>query len=221
MMMPRTAAMAVMHARLHRFPTEGFPDACGEFLARRLNEMRSMIREYGLDGLAAGWEWLAARRPPAPARTSILHLDYHPMNLLCGSFPALSVLDWTEADVGDHHADVATTLMLMACCSAGEPNAWERLTLPIARKLVSRWYLMAYRKRIRLDSEILAYYQALAALKRLCGYGRWLRASPLSTGCKPASLRYLNSCHLKGLQDYFHQFAGVSVSLQPFPSLTP
>jgi aminoglycoside phosphotransferase (APT) family kinase protein len=180
-----------------------------------------MIRDFGLNGLALGWKWLAAHLPPAPAKTSILHLDYHPMNMLCGWFPALSVIDWTEADVGDLHADVATTLMLIACCSAGEPNAWERLTLPIARTFVSRWYLRSYRKRIHLDAKILAYYQALAALKRLCGYGRWLEASPLSTGCKPASLRYLNASHVQGLQAYFRRFAGVSVSLLPPQYATP
>ena len=47
----------------------------------------------------------------------------------------MHVLDWSEADLGDPHADVATSLMLMRCCSAKEPNAWERLTLPLARWL--------------------------------------------------------------------------------------
>jgi aminoglycoside phosphotransferase (APT) family kinase protein len=209
MMWPRTAAMAAMHARLHNLPTDGFPAPNGPFLDRRLQEMLTLIQDYRLEGLRQGWEWLAANRPPAPATPRILHLDYHPLNLLCGWYPSLSVLDWTESDLGDPHADVATSLMLMACCSAGEPNAWERLTLPIARWVVSRWYLRAYCQRIRLDRSILVYYQAMAALKRLCGYGRWLQASPLSTGCKPASIRYLNPSHLQVLQNYFRAHARI------------
>jgi aminoglycoside phosphotransferase (APT) family kinase protein len=213
MIWPRSAAMAAMHARLHRLPTEGFPSPPGAFLARRLDEMRALIREYRLDGLLRGWEWLASHCPPPPATPCILHLDYHPFNLLCGWFPALSVLDWTEADVGDHHADVATSLMLMRCCSAGKPNAWERLTHPIARRLISRWYLRSYAQRIPLNRDVLDYYRSLAALKRLCGYGRWLRAGPLSTGCKPSSIHYLNPHHLKVLQNYFRRYSGVAVSL--------
>jgi aminoglycoside phosphotransferase (APT) family kinase protein len=213
MMWPRSAAMAAMHSRLHRLPIDGFPRPPGPYLTRRLDELRSLIRKYRLDGLLPGWKWLADHRPPPPVTPCILHLDFHPFNLLCGWFPSLSVLDWTEADVGDHHADVATSLMLMSCCSAGKPNAWERFTLPVARRLVSNWYLRSYAKRIPLDRGVLDYYRAVAALKRLCGYGRWLRASPLSTGCKPSSIHYLNARHLETLQDYFRQYSGVAISL--------
>jgi aminoglycoside phosphotransferase (APT) family kinase protein len=214
MMWPRCAAMARLHARLHQLPTEGFPSPPGPFLTRRLDEMSGLIRDYDLRGLRSGWDWLTANQPPS-ATPRILHLDYHPFNLLCGWYPAMHVLDWSEAELGDPHADVATSLMLMRCCSAKEPNAWERLTLPLARWLVSRWYLRVYRWQIPLDRGTLAYYQAMAALKRLCGYGRWLRAGPLSTGCKPTSIRYLNRRHLKGLQDYFQKYSGVQITLLP------
>ena len=216
MMWPRSAGMAAMQARLHALPTDGFPAPPGPFLERCLDEMRRLIRHYGLDGLVPGWDWLAAHRPPPPVRASILHLDYHPWNLLCTRFPGLSVLDWTEADVGDPHADVGTSLMLMHCCSAGQPTStWERTMLPIGRFLTTYWYLNSYRKRAALDRWTLAYYRGLATLKRLCGYGRWLRATPLSTGCKPASLRYLNPHHLETMQDYFQRWTGVAVTLVP------
>jgi aminoglycoside phosphotransferase (APT) family kinase protein len=215
MMWPRSAGMAAMHARLHALPVEGFPHPEEPYLPRKLEEMRGMIRQYGLNGLLPGWKWLDVHRPPPPERPCILHLDFHPLNLLCGRFPAFAVLDWTEADVGDHHVDVGTSLMLMYCCTAGDPNLWERVGLPLARALVTHWYLSSYRKRMPLDPDKLAYYQGFAALKRLCGYGRWLRASPLSTGCKPASLRYLNPRHLETLQNFFRNRSGAAVSLLP------
>jgi aminoglycoside phosphotransferase (APT) family kinase protein len=213
MMWPRSAGMAALHARLHSLPIADFPHADGPYLSRKLEEMRALIREYQLNGLLPGWKWLADHRPDPPTRPCILHLDYHPLNVLCRRFPMFAVLDWTEADVGDHHADLATSLMLLCCCSAGNPNLWERCGLPVARALVAHWYFRAYRKRMPVDSERLAYYQGLAALKRLCGYGRWLRSSPLSTGCKPDSIRYLQSGHLETLQNYFRKRSGVAVSL--------
>src|SRR6266852_6877310 len=162
MMWPRSAGMAAMQVRLHSLPIDGFPHPAGPYLPRTLEAIRGMIREYGLKGLLRGWEWLTANQPPSPVRPCILHLDYHPMNVLCGPFPKLAVLDWTEADVGDFHADVGTSLMLMRCCTAGEPNLWERCGLPLARALVIHWYLSSYHKRLPLDAGKLAYYRGLA-----------------------------------------------------------
>jgi aminoglycoside phosphotransferase (APT) family kinase protein len=215
MMWPRSAGLAAMQVRLHRMPIDNFPHANGPYLSRKLEEIRGLIKDYGLSGLLPGWKWLAANQPASPERPCILHLDYHPMNVLCGRFPQLAVLDWTEADVGDYHADVGTSLTLMRCCTAGNPNLWERCGLPLARALTIHWYLSSYSKRMPLDAGKLAYYKALAALKRLCGYGRWLRASPLSTGCKPTSIRYLNDGHLRTMQTFFRKATGVAVSLTP------
>src|SRR5262249_55553628 len=48
------AKMAECHARLHRLPLDGFPAPAEPFLDRRLDEVRTLIREHALEGLLAG-----------------------------------------------------------------------------------------------------------------------------------------------------------------------
>lgn len=205
--------MAAMHARLHALPAAGFPCPPGPFLARRLEELRALIHDHGLHGLRPGLDWLVAHRPGEPEAPHILHLDFHPVNLVGGLDGPPAVLDWTEADVGDPHADVATTLMLLACSPIRGRTPRERLALRVGSVFLRRWYLRAYRGRRPVDEHRLSYYRAWAALRRLCGYGRWLQAGPQSTGCKPCSLRYLTPEHLATLELYFRRWTGVEVCL--------
>jgi aminoglycoside phosphotransferase (APT) family kinase protein len=207
------AEMAAFHRRLHMLPAAGFPSAPGLFLPRCLEELQVLIRDQDLQGLRPGMQWLCDRRPSPPESACILHLDFHPLNLVCGPGPALVALDWTEADVGDVHADVATALMLMACCPAGRATFWERLAVPVGRWLLSRRYLRAYRRLATLDEGKLCYYRALAALHRLCRYGRWLRNGPEVTGSKPSSVQHLTPQHIGALQKYFHKWTGVAIDL--------
>jgi hypothetical protein len=63
--------------------------------------------------LRPGLDWLSLHRPPPSRPASLLHLDWHPLNLIRGEGGGLTVLDWTEADVGDPHADLGTALMMI------------------------------------------------------------------------------------------------------------
>jgi len=207
------AKMADCHARLHWLPIEGFLSSPGSFLDRTLEELRLLIRTHGLRGLVPGYAWLASHRPASSHPPSIIHLDYHPLNLICDG-DSLTVLDWTEVDVGDPHADVATTRMLMDCVPLVRPTPRERTTYWIGRGMLRRRYLRAYRRRLPLHRATLAYYQAWAALRRLCYYGRWLDAGPSSTGGKPSSIRHLTQDLLDKLCDYFKKWSGARVHLE-------
>jgi aminoglycoside phosphotransferase (APT) family kinase protein len=46
-------------------------------------------------------------------RESILHLDYHPLNLLVDQGALTGVIDWTNALIGDVRADFARTYSLL------------------------------------------------------------------------------------------------------------
>jgi aminoglycoside phosphotransferase (APT) family kinase protein len=51
----------------------------------------------------------------AASRTSqaLLHLDYHPLNVMTENGALTAVLDWANAAVGDPRADVARTVSLL------------------------------------------------------------------------------------------------------------
>ena len=179
--------MAALHAQLHALPADGFPAPPGPFLARRLRLMEEAVRQFDLPSLTPGLDWLRAHQPAPPERPSILHLDFHPFNILQTPDGPLVVLDWNEADVGDYHADVAVTLTLLACFPLRPSFFLQAPVLWVGRHLLRWQYLLGYRMRRPLDPGKLAYYRGLAALRRICTYATWLRAGPRASGYKPST----------------------------------
>jgi aminoglycoside phosphotransferase (APT) family kinase protein len=204
--------MAEMQARLHRLPVDGFPTQKGEFLARQFNDIREMIEEFDLDGLRAGLDWLEEHRPVPPERPSIIHLDFHPINMLCRWRRCTGVLDWGDADVGDYHADVAASLVI--CRSAPNEIAktfWQWLNTLPGRWIFWKYYLFAYRNRMPLDEQKLAYYEAWAALRRLCRRGVCLKSTNGMNGCKPSLRRFLALEKVDRLVEFFRRPSGIMV----------
>ncbi len=200
--------MAEMQARLHRMPVDGFlgpglgHGESGDFLTRQLQDLRDVIEEHQLAGL------------PPPLQPSIVHLDFHPMNMLCRWRRCTGILDWCDSDVGDRHADVASSLVLIR----SSPDAIAKTLYQWLWTLPGRWlfwksYLHAYRKRLPLDEQTLAYYGAWAALRRLCRRGMCLRTSPRVNGCKPALHHYLNLERIDCLLEFIRRPSGIVVKV--------
>lgn len=210
--------MAEMQARLHRMSVDGFPGPglgqgeSGDFLTRQLQDLRDGIEEHRLEGLQPGLEWLEEHRPPLPLQPSIVHLDFHPMNMLCRWRRCTGILDWCDSDIGDRHADVASSLVLIRSApDAIAKTLYQRLwTLP-GRWLFWKSYLQAYRKRLPLDEQTLAYYVAWAALRRLCRRGMCSRTSPRVNGCKPALHHYLSLERIECLLESVRRPSGIVV----------
>jgi aminoglycoside phosphotransferase (APT) family kinase protein len=211
---PGPVEMARAHVALHQLPPDRFPSPAGPFLARQFQDMIEVIRSCGLDGLRPGFRWLFAHRPQGRRPVSIVHLDFHPMNMLVtqeGTPPA--VLDWSDAELGDPLADVGTAAMLISCFTPKVSSAWHRLLVAVGRATLLRRYLRTYRRLLGIDDSILAYYRAWAAFRRLCRYGRWLAAGPEVTGGKPSALGYLTDQHIAPFCHYFTKWTGVPVRL--------
>jgi aminoglycoside phosphotransferase (APT) family kinase protein len=175
--------------------------------------MGKIIRAHDLHGLRPGLAWLLAHRPEPPESPSIVHLDFHPMNLIYQKGHPLLVLDWPEAGVGDLHADVGTTLMYLHCISPQDLSLYQRISVAAGRFFFRRQYLRAYRRRMPLDKQKLAYYRAWAAFYRLCLCGVWRDRGCRATGSKPAILEYLRPHRLRTLERYFQKWTGVQVRL--------
>jgi ABC-type phosphate/phosphonate transport system substrate-binding protein len=207
--------IAFAHARLHELPTDGFPAPAEPFLDRQLGKLASLIGEYDLDGLSAGLEWLRVHRPPDPDKTSIIHLDFHPVNVMVHDEGFEGVLDWSESDVGDRHADLGATLVLMKTAPVETQSIWESWSLKPGRFLLCRRYLRGYRKCFEINEETLSYYEAWAALRRLCRYGQWLRAGPEATGGRHSSLRHLSSAQVGAVEHCFFQQTSAAAHCEP------
>jgi aminoglycoside phosphotransferase (APT) family kinase protein len=204
--------MAEMQAQLHRLPADGFPTPEGDFLDRQFRDMRAMIEEFDLDGLLPGMDWLEEHRPAPPGRPSIIHLDFHPINMLCRWRRCTGILDWGDADVGDFHADVAASVVV--CRSASNEIAktfWQWINIVPGRWLFVKSYMHAYRRRMPLDEQTFAYYEAWAALRRLCRRGMCLKSNLGINGSKPSLGRFLASEKVDPLVEFFRRPSGIMV----------
>jgi aminoglycoside phosphotransferase (APT) family kinase protein len=213
-------AMAEVHARLHQAPLNGLPVPRRPFLDRQLEAFQEIVDAYDLHGLAAGLNWLREHRPAEPEAPSLLHLDLHAKNILMHRGRIAAVLDWSEADFGDPHADVAMALLMIDLAPVEEASWWDRVMLPAGRFLVRSLYRYCYSRRAPLDRGRLHYYQAWAAFWRLMLYGRWLAAGPHVVGYKPSAVRHIRPGLVAALEQYFKRFTGVVIRLGlPIPPL--
>jgi len=205
--------MADAHARLHALPVDAFPAPPGPFLDRHLTRLGEVIDGCGLRGLAPGLDWLRRHRPEPPPAPSVLHLDFHPLNLIERADGSLAVLDWTYADLGDAHADVAMTRMLLECVPGVGAGWWERLVVGVGRPVLAWLYLRAYRCRRPLDEGRLCYFEAWAALERLVRYENWLRRGAAACDCKPDVTAHLTPELLEAFARWFRGRTGVALRL--------
>jgi aminoglycoside phosphotransferase (APT) family kinase protein len=205
--------LAEQHLYLHALSPAGFPGPPGPFLDRRLDELQTLIWSIDLDGLTPALRWLQAHRPPPPRFARILHLDFHPVNLMVHEGRVAAVLDWGEADVGDVHADVAMSLVLLRTAAVEVHTLGERLLASAARWALARRYLRNYKRCITLNPTTLRYYQAWAALRRLAICAAWRSRGPEATGYKACCTRYLELGQAETLRLYFQRLTGIEIKM--------
>jgi aminoglycoside phosphotransferase (APT) family kinase protein len=158
-------AMADAHAALHRIPIDRCPlpyDA--PLVERRIEDWHQRLQFDDADELRRGLAWLEERagsvRQEEPA---ICHNDFHPMNILSGEGGRLTIIDWSEAALGDRHHDVARTAALFWFAQLAATSAAERLLLLTVRGFLRRRYLAAYRRQLPLDETRMRYWEAAHA----------------------------------------------------------
>jgi aminoglycoside phosphotransferase (APT) family kinase protein len=159
-------AMATLQARLHVMPTDGCPlPYDSPLVERRLDPSRRLISQYQPAGLDAPLRWLEDNihlvRNEEPVLT---HNDYHPFNLIVDG-DRMTLLDWSDAALGDRHCDVARTLALFWLAPSFERSFLSRTVLRTLRGFIVKRYESAYASHLPLDPERLRYWQALHAFK--------------------------------------------------------
>lgn len=96
----------------------------------------------------------ARLRMVAGETARLLHLDYHPLNVMTDGQRMTAVLDWANALVGDPRADVARSYSILAI----EPS-WPRLPhLTIFRWILARAWLHGYQQAAGPLGDMALFY---------------------------------------------------------------
>jgi thiamine kinase-like enzyme len=99
-------------------------------LAGRLGVLQQRIHEVVV-------EPGAVRPGPVPG-DRLLHLDFHPENVILAPGGPV-VIDWDNAAVGDPRADLAMTWIIMATSELDAPRPLAPVVDAIRRRFVARW----------------------------------------------------------------------------------
>jgi aminoglycoside phosphotransferase (APT) family kinase protein len=148
---------AAVHAALHRASVPGLP-AHQERIAGRIRVaslLPDRVRERALSALSL-----------LPAGAALCHGDFHPGNLLLApSGPA--VIDWENAALGDPHADVARTLLLLRYAHLYRRPGAARVAMRACVALFGAAYLRRYRQLTGASRELIARWQLPLVAVRL------------------------------------------------------
>ncbi len=113
--------------------------------------------------LRAGLDWLGENRPPEPARRSVCHGDFHPINIMFQDGQVTGVLDWSGFRIADAAFDVANTIVLTSIAAKNLSATWEGLP-SIDWELATEIYLAEYEKLAPLDRTHLETYRVRRCL---------------------------------------------------------
>ena len=170
------ADLAAAQAALHARPTERWPHPVeGDEIDRRIAALGD--RRPTDPRLGAALAWLAANAGTVRGGGSVVvHLDFHPLNVLVADDGGLTVIDWANADLGDPHSDLAATLSIFEFAPVVADSTIERIALRAAKPWLIRGYRKAYARHRPVDERRLRYWRALHA------FDRWWESASLLDG---------------------------------------
>lgn len=191
-------------------------------LDRVLEIIRHRIEAGPLPGLREAHARLSSRAAEfraAPA--SVVHMDYHPQNVLVKGVRVTGVIDWVNADIGDRHLDAATTAAILSS-SAMEHPRWMRDNLAgnSLRALFASLYIPLYHAMAPLDFERFRYCQAVASLLRLSMLGMMRTRGPATVGFRPEAIGEVTPAVVKLLSRYAARKSGTPVGLDTAGAVT-
>jgi aminoglycoside phosphotransferase (APT) family kinase protein len=184
-------------------------------LDRMLAIVADRVERGPLPGLR---EALASLRDRAEryrdAPRAIVHLDYHPQNVIVRGVRVTGVVDWVSADRGDRHLDAATTSAILATSAMDHPR-WMRDNVAgnSLRTLFAALYFPSYHALAPMELGRFRYCQAVAALLRLSTFGMMRTRGPESVGYRPAAIANVTPDVVHLLSRYAARKSGVAVAI--------
>jgi aminoglycoside phosphotransferase (APT) family kinase protein len=215
-----------LQVRLHRFepgtigltalrPAFGKESAAGKpLLDRMLMTIAARVEQGPLPWLAPALEWAFSEASRfRESGNSVLHMDYHPLNVLVSGGRISGVIDWVSAETGDRHLDVATTATILSCHAMDNPK-WLRDNLAgnNLRRLYSGLYHALYHTLMPLDFARLRYCQAVASIHRLSILGMMIGPGAESVGYRAEAATDVTQPVLQLLARYASRKCGIPIT---------
>jgi aminoglycoside phosphotransferase (APT) family kinase protein len=191
------------------------PSSAMPQLERIFRVIEERIQQGPLPGLRDALNSLrrrATRYSPAPA--TIVHMDYHPQNVMVSGLRVRGVLDWVNAGWGDRHLCAATTAVILSSTAMDHPR-WmgENAAGNALRALFASLYLPLYHAAAPMELERFRYAQGVAALLRMSMFGMMRVRGPESVGFRPEAIQNVTPSVMRLLSRYASRKAGAPVSI--------
>ncbi|HJU11788.1 MAG TPA: phosphotransferase, partial [Candidatus Binataceae bacterium] len=134
-------------------------------LERIFRLIEERIEAGPLPGLRDGLNCLLSRAARySPASTGLVHMDYHPQNVMVSGLRVTGILDWVNADYGDRYLCAATTAVILSTTAMERPR-WmsENIAGKSLRALFASLYLPLYNAAAPMELERFRHAQGVAA----------------------------------------------------------
>jgi aminoglycoside phosphotransferase (APT) family kinase protein len=205
----------IVPAEVPKAYTSSFAPADLPLLERLFRIIERRIEEAPLPGLRDAVMALRSRAPRySPVPSTIVHMDYHPQNVLVRGPKVQAVLDWVNADFGDRYLCAATTAVILSTSAMDRPR-WmrENAVGNSLRRLFASLYLPLYHSARPIELERFRFAQGVAALLRLSMFGMMRSRGPESVGFRPAAIENVTPSVVRLLSRYASRKTGVAVTL--------
>ena len=145
---------------------------------------------------------------------SLVHMDYHPLNVMVKGARVTGVIDWVNTDVGDRHLDAAMTAVILSSSALERPR-WMRDNVVGngLRASFAALYMPLYHAMAPMDFERFRYCQAVAALLRLSMLGMMRARGPEFVGFRREAIDEVTPAVVRLLSRYATRKSGASVRL--------
>ena len=199
----------------HAYAPIGDAAVDSPLLDRVLAIIANRVENGPLPGLREALNLVTERAPKfRRSPVSLVHMDYHPQNVMVEGVSVTGVIDWVNTDVGDRHLDAAMTAVILSS-SAMENPRWMRDNLAGngLRTSFAALYLPLYHAMAPMDFERFRYCQAVAALLRLSMMGMMRARGPEAVGFRREAINEVTPGVVRLLSRYATRKSGASVRL--------
>jgi aminoglycoside phosphotransferase (APT) family kinase protein len=138
-------------------------------------------------------------------QATLCHGDFHPLNVVADEGGHLTVLDWSDAALGDRHYDVARTVTLFSFVYAAAQTTIERMLLRSVKGLLRSWYFGPYNKALPVERHRLRYWEAFHAFRGLLQLCELDLDRPETLGSNPDAVRRLPRSIRNDVTRYFER----------------